>query len=221
MQFEDKLTYEKRECGICHFSWYYPKFNEEVLTPIEKLFYLQIDICPNCKYTSEDVTQIMDGEAELMKTKEYEELIKSKNAKYALVCHRESYICLAYAFLKEKLHQFGLAGKAYLVASEIETMQYETYLNSNLYNEKLDKEMIEESKKNVTKYIQKGLSNILVYAQQKSTLDIKDYLLISYAYVRNGEKENSLRYLSQAIKLKPTDDLIDIIQQINNMTKEL
>ena len=221
MQFEDKLTYEKKECGVCHFNWYYPELNEEVLTPIERLFYLQVSICPYCKYCSDNIEQTEGNEAELTKSKEYLSIIKSQNDKYALVCHREAYIYLAFAYLKTKLNEYDLAGKAYLVSAELEEMQYKAYMQSGLYKPQYDDKMIKESKEKIKEYLALGLEYIIKATNNLSQLDIKDYLLLSYAYAKNLQKEQALKNLSEALKMNPSSEFIEIIQTINSMIKEI
>lgn len=221
MQFEDKLSYQKQECGVCHFSWYYPEFNGEVLTPIERLFYLQVSMCPHCKYCSENIQETVDNESELIQSKQYLSIIKSRNDKYGLVCHRESYILIAYAYLKEQLGENLLAGKAYLVGAELEEMQYKAYLESTLYKPEYDDEMIKESKKNINKYLVLGLNNIIKYANQQEELDLKVHLLLSYAYALNKNKESALEHLSLALKMNPPAEYVDIMQIINQTIKEI
>lgn len=212
----DSVRYMKEKCAICGYNWDYPQYNRELLTPVQRLYYMDVHLCPICLYSSEHISTVSETEQNLVKEKEYLAIIASKNKQYAITNHKDVVQYLAYAFMKEKMNDYFVAGKAYLCASEIELELASSYSESLLYTPN-DKAMIDKSKELAKEYNKKAL--IMFDKFFKSDNDsVDEWIVYIHTLLLNGLKDRARLVMGDVIKLRPNVEQVAILKE---MSKEL
>lgn len=212
----DSVRYTKEECAICKYIWDYSTYNRELLTPLQRLYYMDVHLCPICNYASEHISVASEQEQELTKVSEYLSIIASRNKQYAITNHKEVVQYVAYAFVKEKLKDYFISGKSYLCASEIELELATSYEQSLLFSAN-DKPMIEKSKVVAQEYNKKALDMFNRYFTANND-NVDEWIVYIHALLLNGLKDKARLVMTEVIKLHPNVEQVAILKE---MSKEL
>lgn len=212
----DSVRYTKEKCAICGYIWDYPSYNRDLLTPLQRLYYMDVHLCPICNYASEHIALASQAEQDFTKDKEYLNIIASRNKQYAITNHKDVVQYVAYAFVKEKLKEYFIAGRAYLCASELEVELSSSYEQSLLYSAN-DKAMIEKSKELAKEYNKKALAAFERYFTNDND-NVDEWIIYIHALLVNGMKDKARLVMTEVIKLHPNVEQVAILKE---MSKEL
>ena len=94
--------YKNKICGQCGYTWDFPIVREDLLTPIQRLYYFEINECQTCYCIGIDITEVGEFELKIQKEKGYKEIMETRNIPFSFVSRKEAYEYALYAYICKK-----------------------------------------------------------------------------------------------------------------------
>lgn len=208
--------YKKKRCSNCGYFWDYPFPNLPAMSPVQRLFYFEVHLCPHCNSLSDDITQVDKFELNVQNDKQYKQIIKERNIPFSMTFRKEAYKYLLFAYICEVKGDYFKASKAYYMSARVENYQRGKYLQSMLYNEKNDASMLKKSNENEKNYIVKAIQYMKKYLQQNPK-DINAKLMLIVLYKLNYMQDEATIELNYVMNQELTKEQIEIVKDVATM----
>lgn len=211
-----ELSYYKNKiCGYCGYSWDFPIVREDLLTPIQKLYFFELNACKTCFCIGKDIEKVGNFEKEIQKNSEYKKIQATRNVTFSFVQKREAYEFALYAYICKEKGELYESVKSYVMASIVEKEQRDNYINSLAYRPEKDGGLIRNSEHTQYDYITKAydmLSKLIASGNVPNKVDAN--LLLSYICVLKGDKDQCMAILNSVAKNKLTPEQVGTIKEI-------
>ena len=210
---KELAIYRNKVCGGCLYSWDYPTVREDLLSPVQKLYYFEINECPTCRCIGTDITQVGDYEKNIQNDKEYKSIKQTRNIPFSFVSKKEAYEYALFAYICAKRGDYYLMAKAYVMAAYIEGDQRYKYINSLSYNPDKDGELISASEVTQNMYYNRALA-ALDNCDEQEVNKAQKLLLTAYIYKCLNNSEEVKRVLNLVAKMKLTDLQVATVKEL-------
>lgn len=208
--------YKKTTCANCNYSWDYPYSNRAKMSELQNLFYFELHLCPHCNSLGYFITEVGEFELQVQNDKQYKEIIKKKNEAFGMVCKKETYKYLLYAYICEKKGDDFMTARTYYMANKVEKFQREKYIESMLYKEHEDAKMIKESKEKEEEYLRKSIYYMQRYVNNHQD-DIDASIMLAVIYKLACEGEKAVTVLNSVMKKNVTQRQIQMVKEVVKM----
>lgn len=208
--------YKKMKCANCNYSWDYPFSNRTFMSELQNIFYFEVHLCPHCNSIGYMITEVGDFELQVQNDRRYKEIIKERNVPFSMVCRKETYKYVLYAYVCEKRGDDFMSARAYYMANKVEKYQRDKYIESMLYNEHKDVQMLKNSERLEALYLDKA-----VYHMEKHTKahpeDIDAHIMLAVLYKLASRGEDALITLNGVMKKNVTQRQIGMVKEVMAM----
>lgn len=209
-----KLNYYKKlKCANCGYSWDYPFSNRNYMSELQNLFYFEVHLCPHCNSLGDMITEVGEFELQIQNDKQYKQIVKERNQPFGMVCRKEAYKYVLYAYICEKKGDDFMASKAFYMANKVEKYQRDKYIESMLYNEHKDEQMLEKSNINESFYLSKALYHMQKYCNEHKE-DVDAMVMLAVLYKLSNLGDEALTVLNNVMKGTVTQRQIDMVKEV-------
>lgn len=168
--------FEGRKCSSCGFYWDYNIFDiSKLKSEFDRMFFTDIDFCPNCYYVGNDVSVMNERVKSEIDSGKYKKLLKPFNKTFAIATRQDAFQFIVYAMICEECGEYLQAAHAFHNGAIIEQDTIEKYVTCELYSKKDEKDRrLYENK--VEEYFEASERNIRKYLETNNDLDAKIFL---------------------------------------------
>ncbi|MGN1227957.1 MAG: hypothetical protein ACI4TX_04870 [Christensenellales bacterium] len=208
--------YKKMKCANCNYSWDYPFSNRASMSDLQNLFYFEVHICPHCLSVGDMITEVGEFELQIQNDKQYKTIIKERNIPFSTVCKKEAYKYVLYAYICEKKNDDFMASKAFYMANKVEKYQRDKYLESMLYNEKKDAQMLKKSEDKESEYLQKSIYHMQNFVKDNPN-DINANIMLAVLYKLASKEAPAINILNAVMKKDIDKTQIEMVKEVVKM----
>ena len=218
---KELAIYKNKVCGQCGYSWDFPIVRENMLTPIQKLYYFEINECQTCFCIGIDITQVGEFELAIQNEKGYKAIKETRNIPFSFVYKKEAYEYALYAYICERKGDILSYAKAYVMAANIERVQREKYIQSLSYDSLKDAELLSKSERCEFEYLKNAQNALEKIVSENLIADniINTKLLLAYVYLLLGNANDKMQLLNEIARKKLTDDQVLAVREIAGVKK--
>ena len=208
--------YKKMKCANCGYSWDYPFSNRGFMSELQNLFYFEVHLCPHCNSLGDMITEVGEFELQVQNDKQYKQIIKDRNEAFGMACRKEAYKYVLYAYICEKKGDDYNASKAFYMANKVEKYQRDKYIESMLYNEHKDEQMLKRSELKEAFYLDRAIYHMQKFVDEhKNEIDAMIMLAVLYKLAKRGD--DALTVLNSVMKKNVTQRQIDMVKEVMAM----
>lgn len=207
--------FRNKLCGYCNYNWDYPIARDEMLNNLQKLYYFEINVCPNCNCISRDITQVGEEEKNFQKDKEYKAIVSNRNIPFSYAYKKESYEYELYGYICKSEGKVSEYAKSYVMAYFVEETQREKFINGLIYDEEKDKSLINQSFEKQKRFLNnayKALKSVIGDTIDQDEINLA--LLLAYVCKLAGNKDESMFYLNEIATKKLSSVQVNTIKEI-------
>lgn len=219
---KELAIYKNKVCGQCGYSWDFPIVRENMLTPIQKLYYFEINECQTCFCIGIDITQVGQFELDIQKEKGYKAIKETRNIPFSFAHKKEAYEYALYAYICERKGDILSYAKSYVMAASIERTQREKYIQSLSYVAEKDGELLRKSERTEFDYLKSAENALEKIINEKLITEgiINAELLLAYVYSLLGNADAKMRLLNIIARKRLTDDQVLAVREIAGVKKK-
>lgn len=189
--------FRRKTCEVCGFYWDHLIPDFEKMNEFEKMFFLNVEFCPNCHYVNENIDKLSEIRRKDVQSGKYDHMFKSFMPRFGFTTGTDAYPIIVYAKMCENNKEYYTAAIAYFKGAELEEKVLNDFRSGIMYSHKDD----DEDARSYNNYIQTAFLNSenCIKKYLSANVDVKAKIFLLGLYKKLNKKDEFNRSLSELV----------------------